>query len=120
MKNGETWTPICIPGISEEFLLYVYIHFYTPNFGVIIVCTDHTGEVFFECQKAGREIFKELAEKNILTIIDTCTMKQHETFGKVHFCSLYICIDMKEIQMVIIKNQLLNQYTTYNYPLLTR
>jgi hypothetical protein len=26
------------------------------------VCTDHTGEVFFECQKAGREIFKELAE----------------------------------------------------------
>jgi nucleoside-diphosphate-sugar epimerase len=65
MKNGETWTPICIPGISEEFLLYVYIHFYTPNFGVIIVCTDHTGEVFFECQKAGREIFKELAEKII-------------------------------------------------------
>jgi len=61
MKNGETWTPICIPGISEEFLLYVYIHFYTPNFGIIIVCTDHTGEVFFDCQKAGREIFKELA-----------------------------------------------------------
>ena len=49
MKNGETWTPICIPGISEEFLLYVYIHFYTPNFGIIIVCTDHTGEVFFDC-----------------------------------------------------------------------
>ena len=110
MKNGETWTPICIPGISEEFLLYVYIHFYTPNFGVIIVCTDHTGEVFFDCQKAGREIFKELAEKNILTIIDTCTIKQHETFGKflffVNLCFFFL--DMKEIQMVIIKNQLLN------------
>jgi hypothetical protein len=27
---------------------------------------------------------------------------------------------MKEIQMVIIKNHQLNQFTTYNYPLLTR
>jgi hypothetical protein len=35
-------------------------------------------------------------------------MKQHETF------------DMKEIQMVIIRNAMFNQYTTYNYPLLTR
>ncbi len=28
--------------------------------------------------------------------------------------------DMKEIQMVIIRNTLLNQFTTYNYPLLPR
>jgi len=75
MKNGETWTPICIPGISEEFLLYVYIHYYTPNFGVIIVCTDHTGEVFFECQKSGRGIFTEIVEKGLITVIDQCTMK---------------------------------------------
>ena len=49
MKNGETWTPICVPGISEDFLLYVYIHYFTVNFGIIIICTDHSGEVFFEC-----------------------------------------------------------------------
>ena len=54
MKNGETWTPICIPGISEDFLLYVYIHYFTVNFGIILVCTDHSGDVFFECQKAGQ------------------------------------------------------------------
>lgn len=29
-------------------------------------------------------------------------------------------LDMKEIQIVLIKNQLCNQFTTYNYPLLTR
>jgi len=29
MKNGETWTPICIPGIKEEYILYVYMHYYT-------------------------------------------------------------------------------------------
>jgi len=82
MKNGETWTPICLPGISEDFLLYVYIHYYTPNFGVIIVCTDHTGEVFFECQKAGRGIFTEVVDKALIQVIDQCTMKQHEQFGK--------------------------------------
>ena len=51
MKNGETWTPICIPGISEEYILYVYIYYYTSNLGVLFVCTDHNHEVFFECQK---------------------------------------------------------------------
>jgi len=27
-------------------------------------------------------IFKELAEKGAIEVIDSCTMKQHETFGK--------------------------------------
>ena len=49
MKNGETWTPICIPGISEEFILYVYTHFFTSNFGLIMICTDHSHDTFFEC-----------------------------------------------------------------------
>jgi hypothetical protein len=49
MKNGETWTPICIPGITEDHILYVYMHFHTPNTGIIIVCTDHSSEIFFEC-----------------------------------------------------------------------
>ena len=41
MKNGgETWTPICIPGISEQFLLHIYIRYFTVNLGIIIVCTD--------------------------------------------------------------------------------
>jgi len=49
MKNGENWTPICIPGIAEEHILYVYVNFDTPNTGIIIICTDHSGEAFFEC-----------------------------------------------------------------------
>lgn len=27
MTNGETWTPICIPGCTEEYMLHVYICF---------------------------------------------------------------------------------------------
>ena len=42
MKQGETWTPVCVPGCSEEFMLHVYIHFKQPNMGMVIVCTDHS------------------------------------------------------------------------------
>ena len=27
MTNGETWTPICIPGCTEQYMLHVYICF---------------------------------------------------------------------------------------------
>jgi len=33
---------------------------------------------------------------------------------------MYTKFNMKELQMVIIKNNLLDQYTTYNFPLLTQ
>lgn len=50
MKNGgETWTPICIPGISEAFILHIYIRYFTVNFGIVIVCTDHNS--FYDCKE---------------------------------------------------------------------
>jgi hypothetical protein len=50
MKNGgETWTPICIPGISEQFILHIYIRYFTVNFGIVIVCTDPNN--FYECKE---------------------------------------------------------------------
>lgn len=50
MKNGgETWTPICIPGISEQFILHVYTKYFTINFGIIIVCSDPN--TFYECKE---------------------------------------------------------------------
>ena len=33
---------------------------------------------------------------------------------------MYTRFNMKELQVVLIKNNVLNQYTTYNYPLLTQ
>ena len=45
----------------------------------------------------------------------------YEQFGKLKFVvSNRYGIDMKEIQLVIIRHNALNQYTTYNYPLLTK
>ena len=78
LKNGETWTPICVPGVSEEYILYVYIHYYTTNVGIIMVCTDHAGDIFFDCQKYGASIYKEIAERGLVDIIDKCTMQMYE------------------------------------------
>jgi len=41
MTNGETWTPICVPGCTEEYMLHVYISFKQLNLGIVLVCTDH-------------------------------------------------------------------------------
>lgn len=45
---------------------------------------------------------------SIVEVIDKCTIQMYTRFN------------MKELQVVIIKNNVLNQYTTYNYPLLTQ
>jgi len=63
MKNGgETWTPICIPGISEKFLLHIYMRFYTVNFGILIVCTDPNN--FYECKEQAEEIYQAILDKD--------------------------------------------------------
>jgi hypothetical protein len=63
MKNGgETWTPICIPGISEQFILHIYIRYFTVNFGIVIVCTDHNS--FYECKEQAEEIYQAILDKD--------------------------------------------------------
>jgi hypothetical protein len=63
MKNGgETWTPICIPGISEQFILHIYIRYFTVNFGIVIVCTDPNS--FYECKEQAEEILQAILDKD--------------------------------------------------------
>lgn len=75
MKNGETWTPICVPGVSEEYILYVYTKYFTHNFGIIIVCTDHSSDTFFECQKHSEDIFLDIMARDKERI----SMMQHNS-----------------------------------------
>lgn len=49
MKQGETWTPICVPGCTEDFMLHVYTNFKQFNLGIVLVCTDHATQCFDEC-----------------------------------------------------------------------
>jgi hypothetical protein len=62
-----------------------------------MVCTDHSSEVFFECQKHAGGMFKEVVEKGLIEIIDKCTIQMYEKFSKISIFNLNIFIDMKEI-----------------------
>lgn len=143
MKNGgETWTPICIPGISEQFILHIYIRYFTVNFGILIVCTDPNS--FYECKEQAEEILQAILDKDkekekneakgvthtVITNHERVNLsdssqqlqKQSQIIDLVDKCTIqmYTRFNMKELQMVIIKNNILDQYTTYNFPLLTQ
>ena len=55
MTNGETWTPICIPGCTEQYMLHVYICFRQLNLGIVLVCTDH--QSFEECHEFSNQVY---------------------------------------------------------------
>ena len=97
MKNGgETWTPICLPGISEQFLLHVYIRYFSINFGIVIVCTDPNN--FYECKEQAEEIHKAILDKDnkgsssdssdkkkeggaVIEMVDKCTIQMYTRYS---------------------------------------
>ena len=94
------------------------MRYFSINFGILIICTDPNN--FYECKEQAEDIYQAILEKDrdapkqdekrtsaIIDLIDKSTIQMYTRFN------------MKEIQLVIIKNNTLNQYTTYNFPLLT-
>lgn len=61
IKQGETWTPVCLPGCSEDFMLHVYTCYTYTNLGIILVCTDHTTQTFDECHEFRNAVWKHLS-----------------------------------------------------------
>ena len=85
MKSGETWTPICVPGCSEQFMLHVYICFKRVNLGLVLVCTDHM--CFEECHDFSTKVFEELQARrlyagtnkpSIFEVVDKCTVQMYQ------------------------------------------
>lgn len=63
MKSGETWTPICVPGCSEQYMLHVYTCYKSTNMGLVLVCTDHNS--FEECHDFSARVFESLYAKKM-------------------------------------------------------
>lgn len=86
MKSGETWTPICVPGCSEQFMLHVYICFKSTNLGLVLVCTDHNS--FDECHDFSARVYEGLYAKryyagagkpSLFDLVDKYTLTMHQT-----------------------------------------
>lgn len=96
-------------------MLHVYICYKSTNLGLVLVCTDHN--CFDDCRDFSQRVFEGLynkrnyagaAKPSLFDVVDKCTVQ------------MYQMNDMKEVQMVMVRNNLNNQYTTYNYPLLPK
>lgn len=64
MKSSETWTPICVPGISSKKYLYAYIDFLAGNLCLIMICTGQ--DQFFDCSKSKHNILTSLIQGHLL------------------------------------------------------
>lgn len=94
MNQGEAWTPVCIPGCSDEFMLHVYTCFKGDNLGMILVCTDHDPEYFLECNEYRTQVFEYLNQNRFingpkqLTLYDeinktTIAMHEYVDYGEI-------------------------------------
>lgn len=69
MKASETWTPICLPGLSTDQYVYAYIDFLALDMCIIMICSSQMQ--FFECSTAKQSILEEMIDQNIFEkIID--------------------------------------------------
>jgi hypothetical protein len=87
MNAGEAWTPVCVPGCSEEYMLHVYTCFKAANLGMIMVCTDHDADYFLECTEYRQNVFDYLnkykmyagpKQPSLYEVIDRITINMHE------------------------------------------
>lgn len=103
-RHEETWTPICIPGIAEEFLLHLYVNFCSPHFGIVYISTSDQIDVFYDYSKCSKALFHEVKTLTILSHIERWSARW------------YMPVDMKEITCAIIRNDTHEQFIHYNLP----
>ena len=82
---------------------------------MVLICTDHSS--FEECHEFQNHVMEELGKRKyyagankpcLQDVVNRCTFQMYQQN------------DMKEVQMILVRNNSVDQYTTYNFPLLTR
>ena len=76
LRNGESWVPICLPGISSEGFLQLYCNFVTSkNFGILYVTESQEQKYFNDFVNLSRKINDEIEEQNYLKLIENSQRK---------------------------------------------
>ena len=75
MKSSETWTPICLPGISETQYVYGYINYFTENWCYVMICMST--ESFFDCQKSQNDTLQDLLQSEcFLNVVNSAKIPE--------------------------------------------
>ena len=99
MTNGETWTPICIPGCTEDYMLHVYISFRVLNLGIVLICTDYS--CFEECHEFSNQVYEYISEHRAYAGANKPTV--YEVVNRCTF-QMYQEVDMKEVILLFVRN----------------
>ena len=76
LRNGESWVPICLPGISSEGFLQLYCNFVTTNkFGILYVTESQEQKYFNDFVNLSRKIYDEIEQNNYLRYIENSQRK---------------------------------------------
>ena len=76
LRTGESWVPICLPGISSEGFLQIYCNFVTTDkFGIIYVTESQEQKYFNDFVNLSRKIYNEIEEQRLLQNIENSQKK---------------------------------------------
>ena len=83
LRNGESWVPICLPGISSAGFLQLYCNFVTTNkFGILYVTESQEQKYFTDFVNLSRKIYDEIEELGYLKYIENSQRKvQNKQFN---------------------------------------
>ena len=76
LRNGESWVPICLPGISSEGFLQLYCNFVSTNkFGILFVTESQEQKYFNDFVNLSRKIYDEIEEEKCLEYVEKSQRK---------------------------------------------
>ena len=76
LRNGESWVPICLPGISSEGFLQLYCNFVTTNkFGILYITESQDQKYFNDFVNLSRKIYEDIEENDYLKYIENSQRK---------------------------------------------
>jgi hypothetical protein len=71
LKSGESWTPVCLPGISEEGFVYAYVQYFSNDVVYVSLCVDPDNKNFHSLSQHSQQV-REILEfsPDIATILE--------------------------------------------------
>ena len=71
LRNGESWVPICLPGISTEGFLQLYCNFIiSEKFGILYVTESQEQKYFIDFVNLSRKMYDDIEKEGLLSSIE--------------------------------------------------
>ena len=84
LRNGESWVPICLPGISSEGFLQLYCNFVVSDkFGILYVTESQEQKYFIDFVNLSRKIYDDVKAGGFLSYIENTINAKKSKIAKI-------------------------------------